>query len=207
MLPGPTDHFEQYLSFRDYSWAVEWKAGGRLASLSSTVYAHYWLKSGLYTTAGAETSQSNGNAQMLYSFIRGAGKSYGVPWYGQVSIFNWFGYKIPGDTHPTHPAGPAQCQDQGSHSATCGTSLSLMKRLMYTELLYDAAYFAFEGQWTYAADTGKEGITPIGKLQQQAKKFFSSAGTPELGTHVTSIGIMLDFFGGWARPCDNKHGG
>lgn len=88
VLPGPRDHWEQYMSFRDYSWAVEWKAGGRLASLSSTVYAHYWLKSGLYTSAGAETSQSNGNAQMLYSFIRGAGKSYGVPWYGQVSIFN-----------------------------------------------------------------------------------------------------------------------
>jgi hypothetical protein len=115
VLAGPGDHFEQYLSFRDYSWQIEWQSGGecvgascrrwlrvcsmlitsmdaivcvagRLASLSSTVYAHYWLKTGLYTSAGAETSQSNGNAQMLYSFIRGAGKSYGVPWYGQVSI-------------------------------------------------------------------------------------------------------------------------
>jgi hypothetical protein len=115
VLAGPGDHFEQYLSFRDYSWQIEWQSGGkslahpvadghegamltvwmplavlwyvgRLASLSSTVYPHYWLKTGLYTSAGAETSQSNGNAQMLYSFIRGAGKSYGVPWYGQVSI-------------------------------------------------------------------------------------------------------------------------
>ena len=208
VLPGPGDHFEQYMSFRDYSFTIEWKAGGRLASLSSTVYAHYWLKSGLYTTAGAETSQSNGNAQMLYAFIRGAGKSYGVPWYGQVSIFNWFGYKIPGDPSPTHPPGPNQCIDQGSHSATCGTSLSLMKRLMYTQLLYDSCYFAFEGQWTYAASTAdfKQGtITPIGTLQQQAKRFF--ANTTDLGQHVAHIAVMLDFFGGWARPCDNKHGG
>eukprot|EP01047_Picozoa_sp_COSAG01_P037032 COSAG01_NODE_2920_length_6825_cov_27.601452_4_plen_164_part_00 len=127
--------------------------------------------------------------------------------YGQVSIFNWFGYKIPGDLHPTHPAGPAQCVDQSSHSPTCGTSLSLMKRLMYSQLMYDSCYFAFEGQWTYAQGTNRSGITPIGKLQQQAKRFFSSATTPDLGTHVATIGIVLDFFGGWARPCDNKHGG
>ena len=82
-----------------------------------------------------------------------------------------------------------------------------MKRLMYSELLYDSCYFAFEGQWTYASNTNRTGITPIGKLQQQAKRFFSSATTPDLGTHVATIGIMLDFFGGWARPCDNKHGG
>ena len=90
------------------------------------------------STAGAETSQSNGNAQILYSFIRGAGKQYAVPWYGQVSIFNWFGYKIPGDPEPTHPPGADQCRDQSSHSESCGTSLSLMKRLMYTQLLYDS---------------------------------------------------------------------
>lgn len=82
-----------------------------------------------------------------------------------------------------------------------------MKRLMYTQLLYDSAYFAFEGQWTYASNTNKTGITPIGRMQQQAKKFFSSLTTPDLGTHVATIGIMLDFYGGWARPCDNMHGG
>lgn len=121
-----------------------------------------------------------------------------------VSRSNWFGYKIPGDKSPTHPPGPNQCVDQSSHSATCGTSLSLMKRLMYTQLLYDSCYFAFEGEWTY--DQGG-GITPIGTLQQQAKKFFSSASSPELGTHVSTTAIMLDFFGGWTRPCDSRHGG
>ena len=134
----------------------------------------------------------------------GAGKQYGVPWYGQVSIFNWFGYKIPRDQAPTHPPGPNQCKDQNSHSATCGTSLSLMKRLMYTELLYDSCYFAFEGQWTYSDNA--TAITPIGTLQQQAKSFFSSKTTTELGTHVVVAAIMLDFYGGWTRPCDNKHG-
>ena len=80
-----------------------------------------------------------------------------------------------------------------------------MKRLMYTELLYDSCYFAFEGQWTYAENA--TAITPIGTLQQQAKRFFSSKTTPHLGTHVVVAAIMLDFYGGWTRPCDNKHGG
>eukprot|EP01043_Picozoa_sp_COSAG02_P055275 COSAG02_NODE_6388_length_3604_cov_2.095292_3_plen_184_part_00 len=121
------------------------------------------------------------------------------------SFSNWFGYKVPGDKSPTHPPGPNQCIDQSSHSATCGTSLSLMKRLMYTQLLYDSCYFAFEGGWTYAQ--GGDGITPIGTMQQQAKKFFSSPSSPELGAHVSTTAIMLDFFGGWTRPCDSKHGG
>ena len=29
VLAGPGDHFEQYLSFRDYSWQIEWQSGGK----------------------------------------------------------------------------------------------------------------------------------------------------------------------------------
>lgn len=75
LLPGPQQRFDQYMKFIDYSWNIEYKANGTLAALSSSVYAvHHWLKSGLYTLAGSETSQSNGNAQVLYAFVRGAAK-------------------------------------------------------------------------------------------------------------------------------------
>jgi hypothetical protein len=46
--------------------------------------------------------------------------------------------------------------------------------------------------------TGK--ITPIGQLQAGGKRFFSSAGTPDLGVHVPTVAVLLDFYGGWRRP-------
>ena len=199
VLQPAQDHRAQYIQFRDYSWAIAWQSGTLMASLQSSTYGgHYWHKTGMYTTAGAETSQSNGNAQLLYAFIRGSAKQYGLLWYGQVSIFNWFGYKIPGDAQPS-----PSCKSQQDHSATCGTSLSLMKRLMYTQLAYDSVYFAFEGGWEYPHTSGHTGLTPIGQLQRQAKTLLSSSHSPDLGVHVPTVAVLLDFFSGWARPCDS----
>ena len=169
VLQPEEDRLAQYIQFRDYSWAIAWQSGTLMASLQSSTYGgHYWHKTGMYTTAGAETSQANGNAQLLYAFIRGSAKQYGLLWYGQVSIFNWFGYKIPGDPKPSQ-----SCNSQQDHSATCGTSLSLMKRLMYTQLAYDSVYFAFEGGWEYPGASQHTGLSPIGQLQRQAKNLFS----------------------------------
>ena len=47
-------------------------------------------------------------------------------------------------------------------------------------------------------------ITPIGTLQAGAKKFFSSEYTPDLGVHVPTIAVLLDYYGGWRRPCDGE---
>jgi hypothetical protein len=89
---GPTARFERLVAFRDFSDAIEERLARRLGALASSTYGiHHWLKTGFYTNAGAETSQSNGNAQVLYAFVRGAAKQYGTLWYGQVSIHNTFG--------------------------------------------------------------------------------------------------------------------
>jgi len=201
LLDGPLSRFEHLVAFRDFSDAIEQRLALKLAALSSSTYAlHHWLKSGLYTLAGSETSQSNGNAQVLYAFVRGAAKSYGTLWYGQVSIFNWFGYKIPGDPSPD-----SDCVDQSSHSDTCGTSFSLMKRLMYTQLAYNSAYFAYEGQLTYS--TNASVLTPIGVMQLSARSFYAAAAAASprsLGVHVPSIALMIDFVGGYVRPCDSR---
>jgi hypothetical protein len=208
LLTGPMSRFEHLVAFRDFSDAIEQRLALKLAALASSTYGvHHWLKTGLYTLAGAETSQSNGNAQVLYAFVRGAAKSYGTLYYGQVSIFNWFGYKIPGDPSPS-----TDCVDQSSHSDTCGTSFSLMKRLMYTQLAYNSAYFAYEGELTYSTNSSL--ITPIGTLQLSARSFYAAAATSSssssssktlsLGVHVPSIAIMLDFVGGYVRPCDSR---
>jgi hypothetical protein len=88
----------------------------------------------------------------------------------------------------------------------CGTSLSLMKRLLYTGMSYDAVYFAFESGLEYGPVAGNltGTISPIGELQAGAKKFFSSATTPDLGVHVPTVALLLDFNGGWRRPCDGE---
>lgn len=50
-----------------------------MASLVHTPWAtHYYHKTGLYSTGGAETSSSAQNVQSVYSFIRGAARQYGT---------------------------------------------------------------------------------------------------------------------------------
>jgi len=199
---GPSSRFERLVAFRDYSDAVEEREARTLAALASSVFGvHHWLKTGFYTLAGAETSQSNGNAQVLYAFVRGAAKQYGTLWYGQVSIFNWFGHKVPGDSSPS-----PSCVDQSSHSATCGTSYSLMKRLMMTQLAYNSAYFSYENGLTY--DDNATVLTPIGDMQIAARAFLDALAAPPapaaLGVHVPTIAIVLDHAGGFVRPCDAR---
>jgi hypothetical protein len=80
-----------------------------------------------------------------------------------------------------------------------------MKRLMYTQLAYDSAYFAFEGGLTSA--TNASAISPIGTLQAQAMQFFArhgGSGPTGLGVHVPTIAVLLDAAGGWTRPCDTR---
>ena len=94
-VPENEDRQQQYLHFRNYFRGLEEVLGPRMTTLMSSVFPHYELKSGHYTMAGAETSQHGPNAQLRYSFIRGAGKQYGVLWFGNVSC------TIAGGTKPT----------------------------------------------------------------------------------------------------------
>jgi hypothetical protein len=201
LAAGSGSHFEQYRRFREFSDEIERSSGGTMASLVHSPWAtHYYHKTGLYTTGGSETSSSGQNAQSVYSFIRGASKQYGTTVYGQVSVFNGgiSGYK-------TYGFGEQPCVPNG-HGPACGTSLSLMKRLLFTEMWYDSVYFAFEGGWEFGpVEKNLTGlITPIGTLQAGAKKFFSSEYTPDLGVHVPTIAVLLDYYGGWRRPCDGE---
>src|SRR6202034_2235905 len=105
--------------------------GNKLACLVSCNFGHYFLKQGLYTLIGAETAQGLPNDQLFYSFLRGAGKQYGVLWFGNASVYNRWGSKHYG----------AAIDD---HGPTKGTSLSLMKRLMYSQILYNSVLVGFE---------------------------------------------------------------
>jgi len=180
MYPSSAGRFQQYLNFQRHFERMCDELGNKMSTLVSLNFGHYFLKEGVYTLIGAETAQGLPNGQVYYAFIRGAGKQYGVPWFGNVSVYNRWGYKTYGS-------------EGSDHGPTKGTSLSLMKRLMYSHILYNCVCVGFESGW-FVGDK----LSPIGRIQQAARRWANENGQP--GVMVTPIAVMLDFFSGWSFP-------
>lgn len=180
MMPASAGRFEQYLNFQRHFERMCDDMGNRVTTLVSLNFGHYFLKEGLYTSIGAETAQALPNGQVYYSFIRGAGKQYGVPWFGNASVFNRWGWKSYGP--------PA-----GQQGPTKGTSLSLLKRLLYSHILYNSIFVGFESGW-FEGDK----LSPIGRIQQSAQRWVRQHGQP--GTMITPIALLTDFHAGWTFP-------
>ena len=178
MTPPNSGRFYQYLNFERYLAGFGRDIGHRNVVLASQMFAPYMLKYGDITLVGAETAQALPNDQVFYSFIRGAGKEYGVPWFGNVSVYNRWGHKSYGS----------------GGRPTAGTSLSLMQRLMYSQILYNCVAVGFENGWFYP--DGK--LTPIGRIQQSAQRWVMRYGQP--GVQYTPVAILLDFDAGWNVP-------
>ena len=247
-LPLNKRPVDQYLNFREYFHGMETILGPRLTTLLSSTYPHHQLKTGLYTLAGAETSQHGPNAQLRYAFIRGAGKQYGVIWFGNVSVYNRFGHKK--YTTPTgkvtssesmksigdynineqslrqnklHQKGRKLAKTERSFQCvqnitvpgygrdklgdpfgpTCGTSLNLMKRLMYAQMLYNSGYVSFEDGWFY--DDQNDTLSPIGLIQHHGFLWTKGMSLLAQGVHIPTVAFYLDFLSGWTAPrlkCD-----
>lgn len=180
MYPISGDRVAQYLNFQRHFEAMCDELGNKMSTLVSLNFGHYFLKEGVYTFIGAETAQGLPNGQVYYSFIRGAGKQYGVPWFGNASVWNRWGYKTYGG-------------EGENHGATKGTSLSLLKRLLYSHILYNCMFVGFESGWL----NGDE-LTPIGRIQQAAVEWTSAHGQP--GVMLTPVALMTDFYAGWSFP-------
>jgi hypothetical protein len=180
MTPSSADRFQQYLNFQRHFQRMCDDLGNRMSTLVSLNFGHYFLKEGVYTLIGAETAQGLPNSQVYYSFIRGAGKQYGVPWFGNVSVYNRWGYKTYGS-------------EGSDHGPTKGSSLNLMKRLIVSHILYNCVLVGFESGWF----KGEE-LTPIGYLQKETRQWVHENGQP--GVMQTPVALMLDFFSGWSFP-------
>jgi len=184
MSPLAANRFEQYLNFHRHISRIANDTGNRMAALTAVTYGHYLIKDGFYTMVGAEAAQMHPNGQIFYAFNRGAGKEYGVPWFGNASVFNRWGWKSYGSEGKTN-------------SPTKGTSLSLMKRLLYSHILYNSMVVGFEGSWF---DGDK--LSPVGKIQQAAQQWVRK--NPDIGVHQTPVGVMTDFYAGWFFPNYNE---
>jgi len=183
MTPRSANRLEQYFNFQRHFERLGDDLGNKLSTLVSLNFGHYFLKEGTYTLIGAETAQGLPNSQVYYAFIRGAGKQYGVPWFGNASIFNRWGWKRYG----------ASGKDGYEYGPTKGTSLSLLKRLLYSQILYNSMAVGFENEWIDG-----EKLSPIGTIQQSAQRWVKEHGQP--GVMQTPVAMMLDFYSGWSFP-------
>jgi len=181
MYPASGDRLQQYLNFHNHMEGIGNDLRNKMATLVAITFGHYLVREGLYTMLGAEAAQMHPNGQIFYAFNRGAGKQYGVPWFGNASVYNRWGSKSYG------PRG----------RPTKGTSLALMKRLLYSHILYNSMVVGFENGW-FDGDA----LSPIGRIQQAAQKWVREVGQP--GVMQTPIAVMNDFYAGWIFPNYNK---
>lgn len=184
MTPASSSRLEQYFNFQRHFERMGDDLGHKHVTLVSLNFGHYFLKEGTYTMIGAETAQALPNSQVYYAFIRGAGKQYGVPWFGNASVWNRWGFK----GYQT----PAKV-DGWDCGPTKGTSLSLLKRLLYTHILYNGMFVGFEDKWIEP-----DGLSPIGRIQQSAVKWSRKHGQP--GVMHTPVALLVDFNSGWSFP-------
>eukprot|EP00056_Hartaetosiga_gracilis_P010520 m.155878 g.155878 ORF g.155878 m.155878 type:complete len:919 (-) comp13331_c0_seq4:210-2966(-) len=170
--------FEQYVNMFRYFDRMSFDLGDKLSVLSSLYMPHYIAKPGTVTSIASETAQGLPNAQLFMSFCRGAAKQYSAWWWANVSVYNRFGHK----SYPSDPEG--------------GTSLSLMKRLMYSQIMYSSVYASFEADWTYPSNNS---LTPIGRIQANARKWVHM-NQKNIGSYLAPVGILIDFLAGWTPP-------
>lgn len=190
--PGYLLRPAQYLNFHRHFQKLTDDLGNHMSALVSLCFGHYFVKEGNHVLLGAETAQALPNSQVYYAFIRGACKQYGIHWFGNASVFNRWGWK----SYDPQPAEHGGSQERAGPES--GTSLSLLKRLIYTHYLYNCVAVGFEQSWLMKNEQEQLMLSPIGVIQREAMDFVEKYGQP--GVMHTPVALMLDFYSGWAMP-------
>ncbi|MGI6634723.1 MAG: hypothetical protein ACOX7B_06090 [Christensenellales bacterium] len=186
-------------------------------ALCSLNYGHFFARENNAYMIGAETAQALPNANLWYAYLRGAGKQYGLLWFGNASVYNRFSWKS------YEFECPRPDMEGYSYGPTVGTSLSLLRRLLYVEYLYNSDMLGFESglitrkedMEALAAGRALEPIggtddkkslvtkenarlSPIGQLQSDCIQFVDQRGYA--GVMYTPIAIVLSHDNGWTMP-------
>lgn len=182
--PFPSDKVKQYDVTQSFFDKVAEVQGGYGSLLTVLWNWHMPVKEGYTMLAGSETQNKITNAQVQYSFLRGAGKQYGVLWYGDVSVFDPWGIK----------------GGWGEDLGTGGPSLALLKREYFSQMMYNSTMLSFESGWT-GSDGG---LTQIGEINDNVYDLVNQHGTP--GVMQTPVALLNDFYSGWmpAKQIANK---
>ena len=194
--------------------------GGQLkhatTALCSLNYVHFFAREQNCFMLGAETAQALPNANLWYAYIRGAGKQYGLLWFGNASVYNRFSWK-------SYDIESTGVDKEGySYGPTAGTSLSLLRRLMYVEYLYNSDMLGFESGLISTREcmdkvnagiplepnrttsdkslfTGDDAVlAPIGQIQADCIRFVKERGYA--GVMAVPTAIVLNSGNGWCMP-------
>jgi hypothetical protein len=205
--PAVQDRFAQYLNFQRFFQTLGDDMGNAMSALVSLCFGHYFLKENNHLLLGAETGQTLPSSQLYYAFIRGAGKQYGVLWFGNTSVYNRWGYKSYEDL------GGGESATWGLHSPAQGASLCLLRRLIYSHILYNCAAVGFEQNWIaqdsvqkridgietqLEKDPASARLSPLGGFQAAAVRWVQRYGQP--GVMHAPVALLLGCFAGWAPP-------
>lgn len=206
--PTAFNKLQAYEHFVGYFHRLSNHMSNYLTVLLGLYHAHYMLHLDNHRLIGAETAQHLPSVPPWFAFIRGAGKQYGVLWFGNASIWNRWGYKR------YDKSGSGGWYEFGPDK---GTSLSLLKRLWYVHLVYGCCMMGYESGHlmedhpeAMLAGEEKEGakaklsLSPIGELQAEGIKWQEAH--PDLGVQYTPVALLLDFYQGWT-PARSSYGG
>ena len=210
VMSAAAEQRKAFLHFTRFADRMADDLGNKLISVDSLFNVHYFAHAGFHTMLGFETGEALPNPQVAYAFHRGAAKQYGQLIWGMVSIFDRHGFKKcwqPAGYDPKNASSPCVCTEEG-------TSLSLMRRLMYTLLAYGGRAFSFEmlaGCQAPHGPIGTGGVSccgdphpgppksPIAQMQVSGVKFAQQQSMAQ-STHVAQYAIFLDYFSGFQPP-------
>lgn len=194
-LPAPRTAVGQHKLFRDWCDRAIDDQGGTMSLLGTLWGWHYPTQDGAMTLVGAKSEDRSGitNAQVQYAFIRGAGKQYGVLWFGTVATAGSFGgassWSFADDDRLTfHPG---------------GGSGNLMRRLFLQQWLWNCAILGYE-RAVLAGPPDRQGTpmdktparaSPIGRVQLATERLIRAGFNP--GVMQTPVAILQDYFSGW----------
>ncbi len=199
---------DQYKNFHRFFSKIGDSLHNKITVLSTLTFMHYHARECNVSFLGCESAQALLNTQMWYAFVRGASKQYGILCFGNVSVWNRWGYK----TYESCGGYDVQTAKL-KWGVGCGTSLSLMRRIIYSHYMYNCDLIGIEqSQFTddntenhienkKSSNTNIEiygKLSPIGILQQQVNFFTEENGKP--GVMYTPFAILMDSFAGWMPP-------
>ena len=205
-VSAPTNNArrKQYEKFYMFLHRIEKNFFNHVTVLGSLPYHHYCARNNSISFLGCASAQALPNSQMWFAFVRGASKQYGLLIFGDVSVWNRWGYK-------TYRSDKSSLDNDKEIGMAYGTSLSLMKRLIYTQYMYNCILLGIEQSWFYDDDienyienTTKKfeqkniKLTPVGQLQSSVNTFVKKNGSP--GVMYTPVAILADYCSGWLPP-------
>ncbi|MCX6307708.1 MAG: hypothetical protein NTY32_02370, partial [Bacteroidia bacterium] len=183
------DRFQSYLNFHNYTQRLSNDLGNKMTLLTVQWGSHFQVKNNNVYMIGAESQPKSfvTNNSVNYMMLRGAARTYGLTVFGNVSVFN------------SGPNGKGSSKSYGKLGAksgpTRGNSLNLMRRMMFSQYLYNCAMLGFEAGLFELPLPSTQNETPITEIQKQIHTFVQS--NPRAGVMHAQVAILQDFWSGW----------